>query len=161
MFFKSKQLVILQLWRRAENYWVIPSGPSQIKSPDLRQRDVNPAFQSWRTVSGLCRECNLESQEIQFWAGASLPGEGILLCVLLLLWLLHPPIPFQRHNGVFVFPAEDFPFEKQTSRSFPNLTHIQLWKEAASGAQGRASGKGSQASGTQGGWGRAGRCAGL
>lgn len=92
---------------------------------------------------------------------ACLEGAFLCVCFLLLLWLLHPSIPFQRHNGVIVFPAEDFPFEKQTSRSFPNLTHIQLWKEAAGGAQGRASGKGSRASGTQGGWGQAGQCAGL
>lgn len=152
-------------------YWIIPSSPSQIKSPDLRQRDVNTAFQSWRTVGRLCRECNFQQplrsrsrkKSSSGQEPACLEGAFLLVCVFLLWWwwLLHPPTPFQRHNGVIVFPTVDFPFEKQTSRSFPNLTHIQLWKEAASGSQGSESGKGSRASGTHGGWGRAGESAGL
>lgn len=46
-----------------------------------------------------------------------------------------------------MFPTEDFPFGKQTSRSFPNLTHIQQWKEAAgprAGGVGKEAGRQAQ-----------------
>lgn len=100
-------------------YWIIPSNPRQIKSPDLRDIHSLPVLAHCEsTLQGMqlpAAPLESESQEIQFWAGASLLGGGILtsVCVFLLWWwLFHPPIPFQRHNGVIVFPTEDFPFEK-------------------------------------------------
>lgn len=86
-------------------YWIIPSNPSQIKSPDIRQRDINRAFQSWPTVSLRSRKKSSSGQE-----PACLEGASLLVCVYCCCCGFPPTHPFPKAQWSDCVPYRGLPF---------------------------------------------------